>query len=236
MILVDLQNPLEFKMRQNSTVALNTKPEKISLKPLLWSSFPAEHRRLDSWGNDPLSPKREGKLLKPHGARGPRGTQSRGAAWQNPALSLSRGWRGEPGHPAASPGQGFSPAAAGPACPGCAGTRLYQPAPRRTRDQNPHSQRPWASSSAETALGSPAELCPPVGQFPWHPATSVPGPSPSRPCLPSAQQTPHRLAITCLLSLPAASTGKTQMECKSLSNPSGGLTHPHTRLWIKCNN
>lgn len=128
------------------------------------------------------------------------------------------------------PGQGFSPSPAGPVSLGCRRhlTGLYKPVLRYIRDQNTHSQRPCVSRAllAEGKESHPWVSSHDILQFL------------SQGHLPDLAFPPQKKATSALdhtsgisaLSTPAASTRKTQTECKYLLNPSGGLTHPHTRL------
>lgn len=142
-------------------------------------------------------------------------------------LATEQGRRGEPGHPAASQGSGSSLSlqvwAAEPS------SRAAGAALGCARGQNCPRQHPWVSSSAGTALGS--SRSPGKGHFPGHPG--VPGPATGQtftsPLHGKATSALDHTSAISALSTPAASTQKTQMECKYLWNPSGGLTHPHTR-------
>lgn len=188
MISADLQNSPEFKMRPNSSLGLNTKPEKIPPKPQM-PSLPAAERL------QPLSL----KLLKSQRAPLRRSTQSRGVTWQNPALLLTRGWRREPECPRASPGQGFSPSPAGPASLGCrrrlAG--LEEPAPRSIRDQKTHSQHPRVSGALLAAGKEPRPWVSSHDMLQFLSQGHLPDLA-----FPPQKKKPYQLWITRLVSLP----------------------------------
>lgn len=151
-------------MRQNSSVGLNTKPEKIPPKPLLPSLSPTKHLQLDSSEHDPLSPKRKGKLLKSQRAPFRRSTQSWGVTWQNPALLLTRGWRRQPGYPTASPRPGLLTVPSRSSLPGL--QEASRPAVRTGPKIHQGSKYPQPASLRERSSASRGTGASSAGQFP----------------------------------------------------------------------